>query len=158
MNIFRLDDNPVISAKMHCDKHIPKMACEQTQILHTSLRHYNFSDSWLYKSFNPKHPSCKWAIESKCNFLWVVDHGLAICDEYFSRYKKIHKCYDFILKAKEHAELIPDCGSTKQYYAVPVQFRSDDPVHSYRLYYAAAKYKFAKMGAKFVPMIIPNIC
>ncbi len=148
MNIFRLDDDAYSSAKMHCNKHVPKMACEQTQILHTTLRFYNFSAPWLYKSFNPKHPSCLWSISSRSNFLWIVEHGLALCEEYTHRYKKVHKCRDLILLAKENCIHVPDNGNTKQYLAMPDQYHTDDPVHSYRLYYSGSKYKFAKWEPK----------
>ncbi len=38
MNIFVLDEDPVISAQMMCDKHIPKMIVEAAQMLSTAHR------------------------------------------------------------------------------------------------------------------------
>ena len=38
MNIFILDKNPEISARMHCDKHVPKMIVESAQMLSTAHR------------------------------------------------------------------------------------------------------------------------
>ena len=38
MNIFVLDENPVIAAKMACDKHIVKMILESAQMLCTAKR------------------------------------------------------------------------------------------------------------------------
>ena len=35
MNIFILDDNPVIAAREHCDKHVVKMIVELGQLLST---------------------------------------------------------------------------------------------------------------------------
>ena len=38
MNIFVLDNDPVVAAQMLCDKHIPKMIVESAQMLSTSHR------------------------------------------------------------------------------------------------------------------------
>ena len=38
MNLFRLHNNPMIAAEMHCDKHIPKMILETAQMLSTAWR------------------------------------------------------------------------------------------------------------------------
>ena len=38
MNIFYLDKDPEISAKMHCDKHVVKMIIEYAQMLSTAHR------------------------------------------------------------------------------------------------------------------------
>ena len=38
MNIFILDEDPVIAAKMLCDKHVPKMIVESAQMLSTAHR------------------------------------------------------------------------------------------------------------------------
>jgi hypothetical protein len=143
MNIFRLDNDPNISATYHCDKHM-KMILEQTQLLHTALRQFGCTANWLYKPFNPKHPSCLWARETRSNFKWLVSHGKALCAEYTVRYGKIHKCSPLIDLAENESHLIPDGPETKQLLAMPDQYKNDDVVHSYKLYYAAVKYIFAK--------------
>ena len=38
MNIFFLDKTPEGSAKMLCDKHVPKMVLESSQMLSTAIR------------------------------------------------------------------------------------------------------------------------
>ena len=38
MNIFYLHEDPQISAKMHCDKHVVKMIIEYAQMLSTAHR------------------------------------------------------------------------------------------------------------------------
>ena len=38
MNIFILDEDPVIAARMLCDRHIPKMIVESAQMLSTAHR------------------------------------------------------------------------------------------------------------------------
>lgn len=144
MNIFRLDNDPQLAAEMAIDKHIVKMPVETAQLLHTALRQHGVSHDWLYKPFNPKHPSCLWVTESRFNFKWLVGHGKALCAEYTRRYGKVHKCQSLIEKAGELAGCIQDIPSTPMRLAMPDQFRTDDAVHSYRLYYAGAKFRFAK--------------
>lgn len=144
MNIFRLHDDPVIAATMAIDKHVVKMPLESCQLLHTALHQYGFTANWLYKPFNPKHPSCIWARQSRSNFKWLVDHGKALCAEYTKRYGKQHKCSFLIVQAEHEASIIPEGSETKLLLAMPDQFRSLDVVHSYRLYYAGAKFRFAK--------------
>ena len=119
------------------------MILEQTQILHTSLRQHGFEASWMYKSFNSKHPSCLWASESRDNFNWLVKHGKALCAEYTKRYGKHHKCYSLIDRAEGASVSIPNGEETPIKLAMPTQFMTNDAVHSYRLYYAGAKYSIA---------------
>mgnify|MGYP001364327535 CR=1 FL=1 len=38
MNIFELDENPLVCASMHCDKHVVKMPIEYAQLLSTAHR------------------------------------------------------------------------------------------------------------------------
>jgi hypothetical protein len=144
MNIFRLDKKYSLSAIYHCDKHVVKMILEQTQLLHTALHTRGFRADWLYKPFNPKHPSCRWTMETRGNFDWVANHGLSLCIEYASRYGKHHKCFELLGKARKHIDVMPAGKETPQLLAMPEQFKTDDVVHSYRLYYAGAKFRFAK--------------
>lgn len=143
MNIFRLHDDPTIAATMAIDKHVVKMPLESCQLLHTALRQYGCNAEWLYKPFNPKHPSCIWARQSRSNFKWLVEHGKALCAEYTKRYGKHHKCYPLIDRAGCESMRIPEGLETKLLLAMPEQFRSLDIVHAYRMYYAGAKFRFA---------------
>ena len=38
MNVFVLDNDPVIAAQQHCDKHVVKMIIESAQMLSTAHR------------------------------------------------------------------------------------------------------------------------
>jgi hypothetical protein len=129
---------------MAIDKHVVKMPLETCQLLHTALRQFGCTADWLYKPFNPKHPSCLWVRESRSNFKWLVEHGKCLCAEYTRRYGKQHKCSFLIVQAEHEMNFIPEGPPTKQLLAMPDQFRTDDVVHSYRLYYAGAKFRFAK--------------
>jgi hypothetical protein len=52
MNVFYLDESPVISAKLQCDKHIVKMPTEMGQMLSTAHRELDGNDEIEYRSIS----------------------------------------------------------------------------------------------------------
>tara|TARA_R100000353_G_scaffold27510_4_gene23176 strand:+ start:8010 stop:8711 length:702 start_codon:yes stop_codon:yes gene_type:complete len=54
MNIFKLDENPFVCAKYHCDKHVPKMGLETTQLLNNTIHHYMRRIRPNYLDYMPK--------------------------------------------------------------------------------------------------------
>ena len=154
MNIFFLDETPELSAKMLCDKHVPKMLLESAQMLSTAVRKYEKETDTtplaepIYKSAYPNHPMTKWVCENKANFKWALDNALWINNEYEYRFKKNHKSYrvikniiDFELMAH-----IPDGDMTTPPQCMPDEYklRSDLYVSAYRDYYKGEKEYFAK--------------
>ena len=131
VNIFVLDNCPVQSAVYQCDKHVVKMILETTQMLSTIV-------GGPYKPTHVNHPCTIWARESVENFLWLKTHGLALCKEYTHRYGKKHKCEDILWNMS-----VPDTLSgdtlTPFALAMPEEFKSSDPVKSYRDYYHTKK-------------------
>ena len=112
MNIFYLHENPEISAKMHCDKHVVKMIIEYAQLMSTAHRildgdeyegrtkigrrirrwkHPNKNvENTIYKASHINHPSAVWARESVANYVWLYNLFEKLCDEYTFRYGKVH--------------------------------------------------------------------
>jgi hypothetical protein len=130
MNIFILDRDPVIAAQSQFNKHIVKMTLESAQILSTITGRG-------YKPTHANHPCVKWAAFSKSNFDWLVQHSLAIADEYTYRYGKIHKS-KAIIELCSSCD-IPDYGLTDFALAMPEEFRGLDAVQAYRSYYGSKK-------------------
>lgn len=92
MNIFVTNESPVIAAQDMCDKHLIKMILETAQILSTVCKEvYDYEGDALYKSCYVKHPATLWAGQSYTNFCWLLEHGLALCHEYYFRFQKHHK-------------------------------------------------------------------
>ena len=56
MNIFVLDESPIISAQMQCDKHIVKMPLETAQMLCSVWHRYGEGDKVPYKRRHKKPP------------------------------------------------------------------------------------------------------
>ena len=110
MNIFALDKDPVIAAKMSCDKHIVKMILESAQMLCTAKRvadgelymaktkngrdikrwrlPNSNEEAVIYKAGWLGHPSTKWVMESAYNYTWLYRHFKALNDEFMERFPK----------------------------------------------------------------------
>jgi hypothetical protein len=124
-----------------CDKHVVKMVLESAQLLstvHRTLDTPNIPD-FIYKATHKNHPCSVWARESVANYVWLVDHALALCVEYTYRYKKIHKSHDIILWCRNHIPAIEKTEFTAPAQAMPDRFKNEDPVVAYRDYYFLEK-------------------
>ena len=91
MNIFFLDKNPQKAAEYLCDKHVPKMLLESSQMLCTAVQRHLGAVEDLYKPAYPKHPMTIWVGESQGNFNWALKNALFINTEYEKRFHKKHK-------------------------------------------------------------------
>lgn len=112
MNIFVLDNDPILAAQLQCDKHVVKMIVESAQMLSTThrmldgneirkpsksgkttVKYYQLEDDredLLYKAVHFNHPCTVWTRESCCNYSWHYEHFIALCDEYKYRYGRTH--------------------------------------------------------------------
>ena len=183
MNIFALSRNPVEAVQQMIDKHIIKMPTETCQMLHTNILYmqyfkehgeepqlkdlkafHAFTESELMKPAMLNHPSTIWARQSRQNFDWLYEHGLALCQEYTYRYDKSHGSFDRILDVNIHAKLTyrhgyPHSGLTPVSIAMDDSYRIDldkysqrNPnwtgwdfvIASYRHYYLEGKWRIAE--------------
>ena len=109
MNIFVTDHCPIQSARNLPDKHIVKMPLETCQMLAIIYSDWYYGVGKLYKQDGTpyrtqhgafrNHPCTRWAARSQYNLAWLIQHGLALCEEYTLRYRKIHTCQDVIHQA-----------------------------------------------------------
>ena len=182
MNIFALSADPVKAAEQMIDKHVIKMPTETCQMLHTNIVYMQYIEqhgkepqlkdlkafhqatgSKLMKPAMLNHPSTIWARQSRQNFDWLYEHGLALCQEYTHRYGKSHGSFDRILDVNIHAKLTyrhgyPHSGLTPVTIAMDDSFRIDldkysqrNPnwsgwdfvIASYRHYYLEGKWRIA---------------
>lgn len=134
INIFAIDQDPVVAARMLCDRHVVKMTLESAQILSTVM--YEFGGTPPYRPTHPRHPCTLWAGTTRGNWFWLFEHYLALGNEYTHRYGRDHK-------SMKHARAFfngprPDAGALMPFaMAMPAELRDpSDPVFSYRRYYA----------------------
>jgi len=172
MNIFVLDNDPAVSARMMCDKHVVKMIVETAQMLSTVHRYLDgqqyidvsannrrikrwnhpVHDQTLYKSVMVNHPCTVWARTSHMNYHWLAQHGMALCHEYDHRYNNYHMTtrlmrWLLIVPPKN----IPRGKMTPFAQAMPDQYKSQNAVEAYRNYYLGEKAGFAKWTNREIP-------
>lgn len=136
MNIFRVDDDPIIAAQQLCNRHVVKMILETAQMLSTI-------NGGPYKPTHANHPCTLWAKASKCNYIWLVLHGLALSAEYTARYGKHHKCEPIIEQLAKVPDFITEVLPTPAPKCMPEQYIQESVVDSYRAYYRNDKSRFA---------------
>ena len=161
MNIFVLDRDPVLAAKMLCNTHVVKMLLESCQLLST---HDRLTGRWedpsqLYKPTHINHP-CRVCLDNEHNRIWLIRHLHALLFEYTYRYGKVHKCNNlYQIYWFNDLKWMTKYGDKRYYYVngepfvvgaaqtfpkcMPDEFKVggdgiDDVVQSYRNYY---KYK-----------------
>jgi hypothetical protein len=151
MNIFVLDLDPVKAARMHCDKHVPKMCVEAAQMMASALRRHGATDEQMpltksgtpYKGGYKHHPCTIFAGDSYANFMWLADHALELCNEYFQRFGKVHACHypiNFMRDMNIIDKVIPKGKLTPFAQAMPDEYRNDDPVVAYQAYYHSKQF------------------
>ena len=152
MNIFVLDECPIQSAQMQCDKHIVKMPLETAQMLCSVWHRHGQGDKVPYREVHKNHPCTLWTGDSAENYEWLWQHGMELCFEYTRRYNKIHKCQQVIMDLdKVHATMFPvDTNGTPHPQCMPDEYKSTElrihsnTVRAYRRYYVNDKKDIAK--------------
>lgn len=125
MNIFILDKDPEVAARMHCDKHVVKMIVESAQMLSTTHRLLDGKlvegfktlddgrkrktkkwiladqdkDSIFYHAVHMNHPCTVWTMHCAENYEWHWQLFSALCAEYTHRYRKVHATETKLLEA-----------------------------------------------------------
>lgn len=94
VNIFYLDEDPKECAKYYHDQHVNKILIEITDIL--AVVHYKLGNTPPRKRCDAIKENAfpfKWVNESKENYKYCTELGLALLEEFKYRYKKDnHKC------------------------------------------------------------------
>jgi hypothetical protein len=151
MNIFRVNNDPYQASKDLCSKHIVKMTLESCQLLSTALHSVGCTDSRLYKATHLNHPSNIWTRTNRSNYLWLCYHLDGLLKEYTKRFGKHHKCEPMYEMFLNYAHLIVAGQETPLLLAMPKQFHTNNPVFSYRVYYAAAKHHLVESDKRASP-------
>jgi hypothetical protein len=92
VNIFVTNEDPVIAAQELCDKHVrSKMQIESAIMLQNCFTNEQLQDSKCPRTKTgkarkagkgyAKHQCTLWTMESRANFMWLVEHALEMFDE-----------------------------------------------------------------------------
>ena len=170
MNIFLLNENPLLCAEQHCDKHVVKMVIEYAQLMSTAhryldgelygeltdkgrkikrWRHPNSNmEATLYKASHVNHPDGLWVRNSNANYNYLYDLWFKLCKEYTHRYGRLHLTQEKLEHLLRYApKNIPhaDTADVKGLpLAMPDDVKGESVVNSYRRYYNKYKIDFAK--------------
>jgi len=167
MNIFYIDEDPVIAAQQMVDRHVVKMIVESAQLLSTAHRvldgretvrinqetgrknkHWILEDSRetiMYKATHINHPSAIWCRQSIENYNWLADHFFGLCNEYTYRYGKKHKTYDIGYYLQSPPLELKEWDWTEMPSAMAEEYKiSNNPLTNYRNYYKVGKTKLHK--------------
>ena len=154
MNIFYLDKDPYICAKMHCDKHVVKMILETAQLLSTAHNELDGTPHIeCYKSTHKNHPSAVWVRENAQQYLWAHALLTELCAEYTRRYGKIHKTER--VGIVENLETLPVNILYDNFreppQCMPDQYKQGSAIGAYRAYYIGDKAYMARWLYSDVP-------
>ena len=145
MNIFAIEKTSTgeidwsKSARSLDNYRVVKMILESCQMLCTTLNIQHEKKITPYKNAHVNHPSTKWVRESSANFEQLVEHTIAMLDEYTERFAKIHKCA-YVLETcidLYDPDKFPTDQTTPLPLCMPEEFKSNDIVDSYRRFYAS---------------------
>lgn len=120
------------------------MLLESAQMLNNGIHKYNGRDP-IYRKLMTNHPCSKWALKSKGNFKWLLDHAYEINRQFEIRFKNYHKSKAALDICKEQYEE----WEWKEYtltpfaQAMPIIYRHVDTITAYRSYIKGEKL-FAK--------------
>jgi len=165
MNIFYLDEDPVIAAQSHCDVHTYKMISESVLMLcnaHRFLDGNDYADEvGMFPMGYQHHPCSQWVRQSAANYDWLLLMVTQLAQEYYKRYgskKKEpvnHNHAALIPALNKFPENIPYVEFTDPHLGMPEEYKCEDAVQSYRNYYVGEKigriqngtYKFTESPA-----------
>lgn len=155
MNLFILSLLQKKCAEYMIDKHVHKILLEAVQMLCTAVHILTSScDPMLYRISHKNHPVSIWCRESRENFMWTLDLVDALHEEWQYRHDhdKVHKSYLVALYIRQHIPPhFPSNDLTPFALAMPDQYKTDDPVESYRDYYKAEKASIATWKKRSKP-------
>lgn len=152
MNIFVVNDDPRLAAHDLPDKLIVKMPTESIQLLTPWA--FNVHGCYIQKPDGTyygikgfaHHPCAKWLYESPANVFWLLNHAVAMSDEYTRRYKKKHGVNFALQQINDLLEKTYDHSWAKWFnhtdfvQAMPEEFKvKGDPVQAYRNYINGSK-------------------
>ena len=145
MNIFAVNDDPLLAARDLPDKLVIKMPTESLQLLtpwafnaHGVYTQKPDETNYGTKGF-AHHPCAKWLYENPANVHWLLEHAFGMADEYWQRYNKDHGTLHGLNQIRTLVYKNHNKENSKDHtpfvQAMPEEFRiKDNPVQAYRNY------------------------
>ena len=148
MNIFYLDKNPAIAAKVQYNKHVVKMILESAQMLCAAHHVYGSKEqkeNVPYKLAHKNHPSTIWVRENSIHYDWLYFHMRALGLEYTRRYGKNHMSITKCKHLHVHPENIPHEPFEQPPQCMPDEYKDECSIQAYWNYYIGEKHVVANL-------------
>lgn len=131
MNLFVTSNCPIESAKALDDLRLNKMLLETAQLLSTALHLNGYKGP--YRKTHENHPVTVWVAANYKNYLWTLDHFIALNNERKRRTGKDHKCWEHyhefmtnrfkVPKVREERDPFVNCSLHKDVTSVIKAYR-----------------------------------
>jgi len=152
MNLFFVNQDPVMAAMDLADKHVVKMLLECCQMMSTAARRNGYESEHIYKDAHVKHPMTVWVGDSRKHYEWCWEHAVALATEYRIRYMREHKSASLLPRlAYAMYNHVPDNGWVDPPLCMPDEYKIGNYVDSYREYYRKGKAHLHKWTSKNIP-------
>jgi hypothetical protein len=130
VNIFVLDNDPVIAARYHASSTIPPQCFAIASIL-------SEINEGPYRTARVSHPWVNWTRAGIENYNWLVAHGMALCNEYEVRSGLVHKSKEVIwLLNSPYEKILPDGGTPFIQHMAPI-YRDACAITAHRRFYTS---------------------
>jgi len=155
MNLFILDEDPVVAASQYCDIHTNKIILEAGQCL--CAAHWD-KDFPLIKQAPLKlqegkyrgrthHNNyvTKWVRATTGNYRWTYAHAVELCRQHRLRYNKSydHASLEIIHWLGQNEPELPEGPQTPFTQAIAEECYHQNPVVAYWVYYVCCKWHLA---------------
>lgn len=152
MNMFFLDEDFSKNAEYHADKHVGKILIEVAQMLCCAYHLQGIEAP--YKKTHAQHPCSRWVRKSVANFIWTINYGVALHNEFIYRWGKSHKSFEVVEWCRENLNKLKfnTTDLTPMVMAMPVKYHNTKPIKAYRQYYNMEKrhlFKWTKRERPF---------
>ena len=155
MNIFYLDESPVIAAKVQYNKHVVKMILESAQMLCAAHHVLGSKLDIPYKLAHKNHPSTIWVRENSIHYDWLYFHMQALGFEYTKRYGKEHMSITKCRHLHVHPENIPHEPFEQPPQCMPDEYKDKCSIKAYWNYYIGEKHIVANPNKEKIYKQIP---
>lgn len=117
MNLFVTDPDPVVCAMNLDDKRIGKLLMECNQMMSLALKSRWEDDSYVFWETSTEltfgraymnHPVSIWVRQTRANFLWTLEHAVALSNEFQHRFNRDHASGNRLAFMRRYSDVIPE--------------------------------------------------
>ena len=162
MNLFVTDPDPVVCAMNLDDKRIGKLLMECNQMMSLAVKSHWPEDDGSYVFWETpteltsglaylNHPVSIWVRQTRANFLWTLEHAVALSNEFQHRFNSDHASGNRLAFMRRYSDVIPEEGLTEFQNSAKngeIDFTHLPVPDSYR-HYLAARWETDKRAVTF---------